>query len=337
MTSAGADHRRHGVSVVMATFNGARHLQEQLESLAVQTFLPEELVVGDDGSSDGTQDLVHAFAAHAPFPIRFHQHRGLGVTDNFLATAAHARSPWIAWSDQDDRWLPGKLAACMDALASHDAVLAFHDAHVTDEALRPTGRTLGLRRYDHLDRFSGNPWEVFHGFATVFSAELLRGVDPAALPPSTLHRGRWHHDELVHELARLTGTRAIVSEPLVLYRQHTTNTAGMPPERSLGWRATVAREGYARRLDAITRARAWARSVPHLAQDPAVDRYLARRVRDESRRAAIWDRPTRLRRSAAVAAGVVSGTYGRRMAGRQGLLSLAKDVRGALRPGAGAA
>ncbi|HEX8394664.1 MAG TPA: glycosyltransferase, partial [Longimicrobium sp.] len=59
------------VSVALCTYNGARWLPEQLASLAAQTRLPHELVVCDDRSTDETEAVVRAFAATAPFPVRF--------------------------------------------------------------------------------------------------------------------------------------------------------------------------------------------------------------------------------------------------------------------------
>ena len=57
------------VSVAMATYNGERYLPEMLESLAAQTRLPDELVVRDDGSTDGTLGVVHDFARRVPFRV----------------------------------------------------------------------------------------------------------------------------------------------------------------------------------------------------------------------------------------------------------------------------
>ena len=59
------------VSIAMTTYNGARYLAEQLDSFAAQTRLPDQLVVGDDGSTDATAAILADFAASAPFPRRF--------------------------------------------------------------------------------------------------------------------------------------------------------------------------------------------------------------------------------------------------------------------------
>jgi glycosyltransferase involved in cell wall biosynthesis len=72
------------ISVAMATFNGAAHLEPQWASILAQSRLPSELVMSDDGSDDGTRAQLERFAAVAPFPVRMlHGPERLGVTRNF--------------------------------------------------------------------------------------------------------------------------------------------------------------------------------------------------------------------------------------------------------------
>ena len=61
------------ISIVLCTFNGARYLPAQLASYLNQDRLPDELVIGDDGSTDETESLIQEFARTAPFPVRFHR------------------------------------------------------------------------------------------------------------------------------------------------------------------------------------------------------------------------------------------------------------------------
>ena len=72
------------LSVAMCTYNGARYLQEQLESIAAQTRLPDELVVCDDCSSDGTRAILEEFKARVTFPVRLYfNEQNLRVWKNF--------------------------------------------------------------------------------------------------------------------------------------------------------------------------------------------------------------------------------------------------------------
>ncbi|MFL5505263.1 MAG: glycosyltransferase, partial [Gemmatimonadales bacterium] len=110
-------HGRAGVSVVLCTYNGARYLPEQLDSLARQSLPPTELVVRDDDSTDETASLVAAFAERAPFPVRWTCNaERLGPTRNFGAAIADATGEFVALCDQDDVWLPEKLERVVGAL-----------------------------------------------------------------------------------------------------------------------------------------------------------------------------------------------------------------------------
>src|SRR5438270_11298194 len=119
----------------MATFNGARFLAEQLESIANQSVAPVELIICDDQSGDETQQIVQAFAERAEFPVHIHvnQYR-LGYARNFRKAASLCSGELIAFCDQDDWWLPERLEVC--ALRFDDAglQLLYHNAWLVDEA-----------------------------------------------------------------------------------------------------------------------------------------------------------------------------------------------------------
>jgi glycosyltransferase involved in cell wall biosynthesis len=77
------------ISIALATFNGARFLKDQLASLVEQTFLPAELVVTDDGSTDETLAILEWFSHVAPFHVSVHlNHQRLGYGMNFLKAAS---------------------------------------------------------------------------------------------------------------------------------------------------------------------------------------------------------------------------------------------------------
>src|SRR6478736_4267246 len=81
------------VSVAMATYNGARHIQQQLDSLAAQSYLPAELVISDDRSEDDTLAIIQDFAESAPFPVALHVNSDrLGYRRNFMKAAGLSRA-----------------------------------------------------------------------------------------------------------------------------------------------------------------------------------------------------------------------------------------------------
>src|SRR5579862_5794949 len=134
------------LSVAMCTYNGAAYLAEQLESIASQERPPDELVIGDDCSTDGSVAIIKQFASNASFPVHLQiNEHNVGSTKNFELTIQRCRSQFIALSDQDDVWLPLKLGTLEAALARQpDVGLVFSDAELVNDRLQ----SLGCRLWD---------------------------------------------------------------------------------------------------------------------------------------------------------------------------------------------
>lgn len=107
------------VSVVMCTYNGARFVREQLDTILAQTYPLHELLVQDDCSTDGTWDILQEYAARYPFVRVSRNEHNLGLNRNFYTVLAQATGDFIAVSDQDDRWEADKLALQMQAIGDH--------------------------------------------------------------------------------------------------------------------------------------------------------------------------------------------------------------------------
>lgn len=217
------------VSVALATYNGAPYLAQQLDSLARQTLLPAELVACDDQSTDDTVALLRAFSATAPFPVRVEVNaRRLGYADNFLKAAGLCQSDHVALCDQDDVWLPAKLATGMDRLTTDGSVLALHRSTMTDAE---------LRSYDTLDQgiaadavfepFAIDPYITGWGNTMLFARALLGRVPADRRPRQPENPDRiLSHDTWIYTLAAALGRVSHIAEPLLLYRQHGRNAQG---------------------------------------------------------------------------------------------------------------
>ncbi len=211
----------------MGTFNGGRFLAEQLDSILAQSRLPDELVVCDDRSSDHTLDILAGFAESAPFAVRIYRNElRLGWFANFLQAGSRCDGDLIAFCDQDDVWLPGKLARCEAILASGDRPsLVMHAARVVDEGLMPTGTLHPNIRHEQRLRprdyptFVGGP-----GFAMCFERRLLDYLRDPPLPAETALE--YGHDTLLVLLAGADNGIFLLDEPLALYRRHGGNVSG---------------------------------------------------------------------------------------------------------------
>ena len=106
------------VTVVMSTYNGEKYLREQIESILRQEEIETVLFVRDDGSSDGTLDILREYAAKYQ-NVSFSAGDNLGVGRSFQEALRTApRSTYYAFADQDDIWLPRKLIAGINVLDS---------------------------------------------------------------------------------------------------------------------------------------------------------------------------------------------------------------------------
>ncbi len=224
------------VSVALCTYNGQRWLAPFLDSLAAQSRLPDELVVSDDGSSDATLELVAAFSARAPFPVRVSSTpTRLGSTFNFASAFASCAGALIAPADQDDVWAPHKLERMVAAVEAGGLAMAFTDGTVIDEAGRAVPTTLwrGVGFGDREQReFARDPLglllrrSVVTGAAMVFRAQhldrLLPFPDALNGPGSLMLHDRW----IALVLAAVADVAA-VAEPLIAFRQHAGQQTGL--------------------------------------------------------------------------------------------------------------
>ncbi|EYD73958.1 glycosyl transferase, family 2 [Rubellimicrobium mesophilum DSM 19309] len=215
------------VHVLMATWNGAAHLREQLASFEAQTHGDWSLWVSDDGSTDGTGPILADYAAARPGRVHLFEGPRRGSAANFLSLMARAELPEgiVALADQDDVWLPHRLERGLSWLGQGDGrptVYASRTIRVTED-LEPLGPSIDHRREPV--------------FANALVQNILAGntliLDGAALRllrrtvPAALGAGVRHHDWWVYLVASGAGARiAIDPEPGVLYRQHEGNHMG---------------------------------------------------------------------------------------------------------------
>lgn len=219
------------ISIAMATFNGERYLEEQLDSLARQELQPFELQIGDDGSTDATEQIVRDFAARASFPVAFHRNEAkLGFGENFIRTASRCSGDWIAFCDQDDVWKPAKLRRCAEEIGRsvRPIDLIVHDAEIVDEKLHSTRLLYGIRSPALHPSLSLPPEYYAFGLTQIFRARLLMDLPCDQRVSFPWHKHRQAHDVWIALVANMIGTICLIPDALVLYRRHsgTATTSG---------------------------------------------------------------------------------------------------------------
>ena len=226
--------RPFDVSIAMATFNGARYIRHQLDSLANQALLPCELIVCDDQSKDDTLAIVQDFAREAPFPVLFKRNEArLGFGDNFIEAASLTHCPWIAFCDQDDEWEPTKLKAAA-AVSQDEQVMAITHPSRVMQGDGLTSKLVGPQKPGIFDPLTTHPLHAISGHALVFRRVLLEVLPPSGRPMSVHVRDRlMPHEDWITFLAGVLGRTVVLPDPQVRYRFHDGN-ASHPETRQRG-------------------------------------------------------------------------------------------------------
>lgn len=225
------------LSVAMCTFNGARFLPEQLQSIAGQTRLPDELVISDDGSTDGGIELIESFCRSASFHCRFEVNKStLGSTRNFEKAIASCNGEVISLADQDDVWNHGKLDSIATVLENdHGVGAVFGDAELIDDESRKLGRTLwDSYRFVSREQMrfkTGEQLEILlkHPFVTGATMAFRSEFRNLILPIPSNHI----HDSWIAVLIASVSRIACVETPLMQYRKHSAQKIGPRNDDSL--------------------------------------------------------------------------------------------------------
>lgn len=220
-------HSPRTVHILLATYQGGRHLEAQLESIARQTHPNWTLLVSDDGSTDNSPAIVQRFAAAHRQPVTLLQGPSRGATANFfhlINTVSYADpADLFAFCDQDDWWLPEKLAvaaACHEQFQRHAGpVLYCGRTRITNDALQPIGESETPRK--PLTLGNALTQNVASGNTMVFNArllEILRHIQP--------QHSVWHDWSAYLAATACGGVVHYDVEPHMLYRQHAGNVIG---------------------------------------------------------------------------------------------------------------
>ena len=225
------------ISIALATFNGARYLENQLNSYLTQTRPPDELVVSDDNSWDQTWDILEEFKSRSPFPVRILRNDGpRGIFWNFRSAVLQCQGEIIVLSDQDDIWFSTKLATIENYFSEHPQLLALATNSVQidgDGSPRHVDTWQDVCRFSErrLRRWGDNPVRIFLAFRGICAAHGLavsRELATMCGEPSNLQ----HYavvfrafDSLLFATAAVLRRSHWLYQPLTAYRRHGTNTS----------------------------------------------------------------------------------------------------------------
>lgn len=223
------------VSVVMAVYNGLPYIGEQMESILKQLETGDELLVLDDGSQDGSRELVAAYAEKWP-QIRLIPGSHVGLIQNFARGISQARGKVIFLADQDDIWEPNKVSRVQAVLENEaQPMVVLHDAQFVTAAGEPMSQTLFAWRKVKTGFWKNWLRNSYMGCCMAFNQELR----PYILPfPERIPM----HDQWIGLIAERVGKAILLPERLIRYRRHDKTATRDAPQSiftMLRWRVNL--------------------------------------------------------------------------------------------------
>lgn len=206
------------ISVAMATYNGEKFIEEQLQSILDQTVQVDEVIICDDRSTDNTGEVIERFIHENKLEDRFSffvNEKNLGYASNFVNALRKTTGDYIFFCDQDDIWVKDRVEKMTEILGSHEEVeligSEFEPFKCSEDAPDPHKWELATFRNDgSLEKLEFNSPNIFigcQGCTMAMKRSFLDSID------KYWYEG-WAHDEFVWKLA-------LVRESLYFYHQVT--------------------------------------------------------------------------------------------------------------------
>ena len=214
------------ISVVMTSYNRQSFIGEQLDSIKSQTHRNWELIIADDCSSDGSDEIIQKFIEENRDKkiIYIKNKTNLGLAKNFENGFRHASGDYIAVCDSDDVWFQDKLEKKLQFLKNGNFGMVYSDLVVVDEKLKTIKKSF-LKNY--LSPFSHQGNDAFDelinenhvvGSTILFKAKLKNKLIPFSIFDI--------HDHWIAIIFSIFSTIGYFNRPTVLYRQHSNNLIG---------------------------------------------------------------------------------------------------------------
>ena len=215
------------VDILLATYNGARFLKEQLDSILNQTYSDFRLIISDDKSTDKTKAIIEEYAKKDSRIEYYIQENNLGVIRNFEFLMKKVENKYFMFSDQDDIWKENKIEKSLEVMEKEDADLVYSDLEVVDRDLNTIYKSYW--KLKGLD----NKVKKYNDFAALYLNNFITGCTMLCkknfidliLPLPTKSKYVLH-DYWVALIVSQHGKMAYIKEPLIKYRQHKDNKIG---------------------------------------------------------------------------------------------------------------
>lgn len=240
------------IDILMATYNGKKFIEEQLQSIINQTYTDWRLIISDDCSTDGTLEILEKYKKRHSEKLIVHANSmpSGSAKNNFykLLWNWKANSDYVMLSDQDDIWLSEKIEVTLNYMKMYERkygantpILIHTDLCVVDENLSELSPSLFFMQKMDPSRHALNQLlvqNIVTGCTMMVNKALLDKI-------IELPRNSVMHDMWLALIAAVFGKIGFIEHPTILYRQHQFNCEGAKDVRSfqyLLWRILSPKE-----------------------------------------------------------------------------------------------
>lgn len=239
---------KYEVAVLLGCYNGEKYIEQQLLSLAEQTFKNFKVYIRDDGSSDSTLDIIRGFSG-LDITILTDGFGNLGPARSFLTLLKKVEADVYFFCDQDDYWLPHKIEKSLNAILSVEQsvpALVHSDLSLVDENLETLGTTFHNLNGKQPDILIKNPSMYLENCVVGCTMGLNQAAKDISLAGiDTLKDSISMHDWWIALCVRPYNI-FFLKEPLLLYRQHQNNVSGASINQKNFWSKLVNKRTYSR-------------------------------------------------------------------------------------------
>jgi rhamnosyltransferase len=218
------------VLVILASYNGVKYIKEQVDSILTQEGVNVALKIFDDGSTDGTVDLVSSWKEHEQIQLTQNQIPTGSAANNFFNALQSFEDTfldqydYISFADQDDIWLPNKLKAATERLQLGTADLYMSNLILWEEKNNKKtviNKSYSQKKYDYL--FEGGSAGCTYVFNSIFGKQLKKTI----VNTTYINWKFFSHDWFVYFFARLNHYKVVIDKnAYIIYRVHDTNVHG---------------------------------------------------------------------------------------------------------------
>lgn len=219
------------VCILLSTYNGEKYLEEQLESLIKQENVEIDILVRDDGSSDNTHNILNKWQERGL--LKWYTGNNKGYAKSFMDLALNSGDyDYYAFCDQDDIWLPNKLAIAIKCISTLQSSIKLY---CSNTFYYKNGENLGLIKKvrPKYNIYTCLVQNIATGCTIVFNKKL-KDIITEKMPEYLIA-----HDFWVYQVAMIFGEVYYDENSYIYYRQHDNNQIGAKTAKTEIWKRRI--------------------------------------------------------------------------------------------------